>query len=82
MNIRFIYILKTTYYYHAFLLFIYFSYLYFSSATFASGSLSYSLFFPRPSAFRLADKHVWEREVTHDSEVCNFTRNMVTFTIF
>ena len=37
-------------------------YIFFLSCTFASGTISYSLFFPRPSTFRLADKHVgWEK---------------------
>ena len=54
-------------------------YIFFLSCTFASGTISYSLFFPRPSTFRLASKHAHEREDTRDSEARNFTRNKVTF---
>jgi len=42
----------------------------------------YSLFFPRPFTFRLADKHAWKREDTRDSEARNFTRNMTIFSKF
>jgi len=57
-------------------------YIFFLFCTFASGTLSYYLFFPRPSTFRSADKHAWKREDTRDSEARNFTRNMTIFSKF
>ena len=57
-------------------------YIFFLACTFASGTYSYSLFFPRPSTFRLPDKNAQERKDMRDSEACNFTRNWVTFPKF
>ena len=38
-------------------------YIFFLSCTFALGILSYSLFFLRPSTFRLTDKHAREKKI-------------------